>query len=87
MSVEADRKEIPWFPTIDGEKCTGCGTCFNFCSHSVYEMKEDKSKVVNPYGCVVGCSTCQGLCPEGAISFPDLQEVRKIIKKLRAPHQ
>ena len=27
--------------------------------------------VKNPYNCVVECSACAKLCPEGAIRFPD----------------
>jgi len=79
------RDKIPWFPTIDYEKCLGCKECFNFCHNNVYEWDEDKNqpKVVNPYNCVVGCSACANLCAQGAISFPTRKELVEIIKKLR----
>lgn len=77
------RERIPWFPTVDEEKCTGCRTCFEFCPHSVYEMKGDAVHVSHPHQCVVGCSNCQALCPQGAISFPDIREVRTLIAGLR----
>lgn len=76
------REKIPWFPAIDREKCEGCGTCVEFCRNGVYALKE-KAEVENPYSCVVGCSTCQGLCPSGAITFPEIQSVRKIIQTLK----
>lgn len=68
------REEIPWHPTVDLEKCAGCKECFNFCSHGVYAWDEEKNnpKVVEPYSCVVGCSSCMGMCTQEAISFPPL---------------
>jgi len=26
------REQIPWHPEIDASKCTGCRTCFEFCT-------------------------------------------------------
>ena len=81
-----EREKIPWFPAIDGEKCTGCNSCFEFCTHSVYQIKDNTSRVRNPYNSVVGCSNCRELCPDGAISFPDIQEVREIIRRSMHDH-
>jgi len=66
------REEIPWYPTIDPDLCTGCRTCIDFCRNDVLEFDETagKSRVKSPYNCVVECSTCAKLCPEGAIRFP-----------------
>jgi NAD-dependent dihydropyrimidine dehydrogenase PreA subunit len=80
---EIPRKDIPWNPTIDEAKCTGCGTCAEFCHHSVYELEGDKAKVVRPTDCVVGCTGCQSKCPEGAISFPDMKEFVETMRRLR----
>jgi len=76
------REEIPWYPTVDLEKCVGCKECFNFCSHKVYSWddKNSKTKVAEPYYCVVGCSSCMVLCPEGAISFPPLTILKNLNK-------
>lgn len=77
------RKEIPWYPAIDEVKCTACGTCVDFCQHGVYVI-EDKARVANPLGCIVGCTGCVSKCPEGAISFPDLREFTEALRRLRA---
>ena len=37
------RKEIPWFPTVDYEACTGCQECINHCPGDVYDWDD-----VNP---------------------------------------
>jgi NAD-dependent dihydropyrimidine dehydrogenase PreA subunit len=77
------REGIPWFPTVDEKKCTGCRTCFEFCPHAVYQMDGDTARVRHPYQCVVGCSNCQALCPQGAIMFPDIKEIKMLITTLR----
>jgi NAD-dependent dihydropyrimidine dehydrogenase PreA subunit len=78
------REEIPWFPTIDAEKCTGCGTCADFCQHGVYELDGEKAKLSNKFGCIVGCTGCLSKCPEGAISFPDQKEFVEVLRRIRA---
>lgn len=84
------REEIPWFPTIDAEKCIGCRECITICKNDVLTFNEtsQKSKVVNPYNCVVECLTCARLCPVEAISFPDANEFSEFVKgKLAAKGQ
>lgn len=81
-SKDIPREEIPWYPIIRAEKCTGCGACVEFCLHDVYELS-DKASVKNPFNCIVGCSGCLSKCPEGALSFPTLAEFRKDIKAVR----
>lgn len=77
------REQVPWFPTIHEEKCTGCMTCVEFCSHSTYQKDEatGKAKVSNPFNCVVGCSNCSHQCPVEAIVFPPLSVLSDYIKK------
>jgi NAD-dependent dihydropyrimidine dehydrogenase PreA subunit len=76
------REEIPWFPTIDEEKCIGCQECITICKNGVLAFDEGawKSIVVNRYNCVVECRTCAKLCPSDAISFPDANEFSEFIK-------
>lgn len=78
------REKIPWYPTIDNDKCIGCRTCIEFCRNAVLEFdeQENKARVRSPYSCVVECSTCGRLCPSGAISFPDPDAFGALIKQL-----
>lgn len=77
------REKIPWFPVIDAEKCTNCGSCLEFCSNNVFEAGESATVVVNPYNCVVGCHSCQRICDFDAITFPSQDELIKWLKELR----
>jgi len=85
-----DRKKIDWCPVIDESKCIGCGMCVTTCSRGVYkyDYKKRKSKVVNPFNCMVACQTCANLCPVGAISFVKVGETtrektQKIVRKFK----
>jgi len=71
------RQKIPWFPTIAQDRCRGCGKCVEFCVHGVLKLERNppKAVVVKPYRCVIACSECADLCPEKAITFPDLKVV------------
>jgi NAD-dependent dihydropyrimidine dehydrogenase PreA subunit len=81
------RSKIPWYPTIDREKCMGCGKCVDYCKHGVYEFEEkngEKRPVVkNANNCVVYCNGCDGICPSGAIKHPSKVETGKIVSNLR----
>jgi NAD-dependent dihydropyrimidine dehydrogenase PreA subunit len=80
------REKIPWHPTVDAEKCTGCRVCFEFCRPGVYEWDDDdnRPKVARPLECLVGCNGCEPQCPAGAVSFPDAGAISELIRKLRA---
>ncbi len=74
------RDEIPWFPIIDADRCVKCGMCMN-CGRSVYDWTSDGARVVRPYDCVVGCNTCANLCLGQCITFPPIEEVRKVYQQ------
>ena len=57
-------------PQVDESKCTGCGNCVEVCPSEVFEMKDEKSKVVRPEECVE-CETCVSECAEEAITLVD----------------
>jgi ferredoxin len=46
-------------------------------------MQDNKSVVLNPYNCMVGCGTCGTVCPTQAITFPE----RDLIWKLEREHK
>lgn len=65
----------PWFPVIDRARCTGCGTCADYCLFSVYEADpsrppSERIRVTMPQYCKTGCPACARLCPVGALIFP-----------------
>ncbi|SHK12731.1 4Fe-4S dicluster domain-containing protein [Geosporobacter subterraneus DSM 17957] len=78
-----NRENIPWYPTVDESLCSGCGECFAFCTHNVYQMDANQSIVQEPYNCVVGCSNCLKLCPTDAISFPTKELLLTVLDELK----
>jgi len=80
------RQEIPWFPTVDANKCIGCELCYVTCGREVYGITTDKfhkALVERQYNCMVGCSTCAVVCPTQAISFPS----RDLVWKAEREHK
>jgi len=77
------REKIPWFPVIDPDKCTNCGSCLDFCSNNVFEAGDEATVVVNPYNCVVGCAACRKVCDSDAITFPSNDKLIGWLTELR----
>jgi NAD-dependent dihydropyrimidine dehydrogenase PreA subunit len=77
------RERIKWNPSVDYEKCVGCGMCATGCGRGVYswDFKKDRPVVANPDNCLVGCVTCSNTCLQGAVSFPGKGVVREAILK------
>ena len=64
-----------WFPVIDGDRCTNCGQCFEFCLFGVYKKDTaGKVRVTNPQNCKNNCPACARICPVAAIIFPKVGE-------------
>lgn len=51
-----------WYPVIDKDRCTECGKCFDFCPFGVYEMVDDRVRVMNPANCKNNCPACARNC-------------------------
>lgn len=69
IAVQSDW--VPWFPVIDRDRCTNCGTCLSFCLFGVYARGDGESvEVRNPSNCKTNCPACARVCPQGAIMFP-----------------
>ncbi len=58
------------YPVVDESKCVGCEECVGVCPEEVFEMEDEKSKVVNPDDCVE-CESCVEICEEDAIELVD----------------
>jgi len=74
----------PWFSMIYSDKCDGCKgayRCVHFCPHGVPEVRDEKAFVVNPLGCIYGCSACANLYPTDALVFPTRETSSRLIKK------
>ncbi|MGC8505548.1 MAG: 4Fe-4S dicluster domain-containing protein [Thermoplasmata archaeon] len=80
------RSQIHWEPVIDESKCTGCGMCVVTCGEKRnvfgYDFDRKKAVVMYPENCMVGCNNCTVACLWGAITHPDVTEVKEISRKI-----
>lgn len=76
-------------PVIAPERCTGCKSCIRFCRERVLLFDKSSRKVrVNPrWSCRDDCRTCAGLCPNGAIAFPDEEAFVAYLKARLGPRE
>ena len=78
-----DRTTIKWNLKMDEKKCAGCGMCVTSCGRNVFDFDGEKIKsvVARPDNCMVDCTSCETWCIFNAISFPDKQYVKNLIKE------
>ena len=76
-------ERIQWHPSINNDKCIGCGMCVTSCGRNVfdYDWKNKKAVVARPLQCMVGCTSCEVWCIYEAIEFPDKKYVRDLIRR------
>ena len=56
-------------PSINPEKCDGCGLCINVCSHNGLALVDNVIVVIETEECD-WCTLCEAVCRPGAISCP-----------------
>jgi ferredoxin len=75
------REELLWWPIVQKCQCNGCGLCVISCPAEAlafdYELRIPFIRAL--HRCLVGCSTCATLCPNGAIQLPDPATLRQTI--------
>lgn len=67
---------------IDTKKCIGCGMCMHACPYGVPQLDTAMKKMRKCDGCVArtskgGQPVCVESCPERAIEFGDIEELRR----------
>jgi len=79
------REKIPWFPSIDYDRCRMDLRCLNFCPHEVFEWEAETGRpvVAQPYNCLPGCTICLDGCDTGALSLPPKAEFQATLERLR----
>ncbi len=64
--ISAEEKGGVYVPSVDADKCTGCGKCSGMCGYSAIVLIKGKPLVL-PLMCH-SCGGCTLVCPEGAIT-------------------
>jgi ferredoxin len=58
----------PALPTLDLDKCDGCGRCMRVCPAQALGLGQDQVHILHS-DCDY-CGECEAVCPTGAISCP-----------------
>jgi electron transfer flavoprotein alpha subunit len=56
-------------PSIDQERCTGCGDCIDSCPEGALALETGLPVIARPEDCQY-CGDCEELCAVGAIARP-----------------
>ncbi|MDR1621046.1 MAG: 4Fe-4S binding protein [Synergistaceae bacterium] len=52
--------------SLDAEKCVGCGKCAEVCPHGVFDVADQRARIVQKDLCME-CGACALNCPSEAI--------------------
>ena len=56
-------------PSIDRDRCNGCGLCVSVCDCNAFVISSDIVTVIETELCG-WCTECEAICPNGAIRCP-----------------
>ncbi len=59
-----------FIPTVDSDKCIGCGECVEVCPTEVFELEDEKAVATNADECL-GCESCVEVCEQEAITVEE----------------
>jgi NAD-dependent dihydropyrimidine dehydrogenase PreA subunit len=51
---------------LNADRCTGCGMCIEVCPHTVFQIEDKKTRIVDRDLCME-CGACSKNCPAGAL--------------------
>ena len=71
------RERVPWYPTVDTEKCIGCRMCVSACPFGSMSFDETQRKVLKCDLCD-GDPTCVKFCQHNALQYLDAAEQSKL---------
>jgi MinD superfamily P-loop ATPase len=57
-------------PSIDPEKCNGCGLCIGVCEHNALVIVNNVVTIIQTDVECDWCAVCEAVCPTGAIGCP-----------------
>ncbi|KPK97082.1 MAG: hypothetical protein AMJ95_10930 [Omnitrophica WOR_2 bacterium SM23_72] len=60
-------KLIKYYPYVEQDRCTKCGTCIKACPAKAIHM--DKERIAIDYSKCIACFCCQECCPASAITL------------------
>ena len=70
---------------INGDRCTGCGSCVKICHEGCLSLVNGKPKIERKY-CST-CSQCVAICPEQALSWNGVEPAAFDESRLPSPGQ
>jgi nitroreductase/NAD-dependent dihydropyrimidine dehydrogenase PreA subunit len=80
--IERIKKEVLYGheiapPSVNVDKCNGCGQCVKVCSALVFELREKKSNVIYGERCFA-CGHCWAVCPEEAVTQNEVETATRL---------